>query len=80
MLHYSKEPRFCGLLMSQARDSGLWLTWKRQGPAALTWLLSPAIPLWLWGCGLLGEVIVDQLWAWRWVGSIVFLGPRRRGY
>lgn len=53
--------------MSQIWGSGLGTlahTWERSGAAALIWLLSLAIPLWLQRRGVLGEVTVGQLWAW----------------
>lgn len=62
---YSAIPRGRGrlwdLLTSQALGSGHWAlahTWERLAAAALVWLLSLAIPLWLQRCRVLGEVTV----------------------
>lgn len=62
---YSAIPRgrgrFWDLLTSQALGFGHWALahlWERLAAAALVWLLSLAIPLWLQRFGVLGEVTV----------------------
>lgn len=62
---WSSVPLFQGAKEGGSADvtalgSGLWAhTWERLGAAALVWLLSLAIPLWLQRCRVLGEVTVD---------------------